>query len=149
MSEIENHLYAAAAIRNHEGKYLTVFHAKKKEHPWRFPGGKVEVTEAWKKAMLRELKEELNLTATASYFLGPYTSEQDGAVWKGLFYVIDVNDVDLVNLEFMGPEKHTEIQWFTPTELFLLGTDPEFKAAVDAEAEVLHGRLQFSDSHRS
>lgn len=145
MSEIEQRLYVAAAIRNHEGKYLTVYHSKKKEHPWRWAGGKVETYEVWRKALARELKEELNLTVTTSHFLGAYTSVSDGQEWKGIFYVISVDEIDLSNLELVEEDKHTEIKWLTPTELYILGTQPEYLAAIDAESEVLYGRLQFGN----
>ena len=52
-----------AAIIKKENQYLIVQRNKKKHLglKWEFPGGKVENGESFKEALLREIKEEINI----------------------------------------------------------------------------------------
>jgi 8-oxo-dGTP diphosphatase len=59
---------AIGVVKNQEGNILISL-----RHPtlhqgglWEFPGGKIEVSEAAEQALVRELKEELNITVTAA-----------------------------------------------------------------------------------
>lgn len=60
---------------------------RRKKHPyqnhWALPGGRIEKQETPREAVIRELKEETNLTALASQFFGKYSF-----VWKGTEYVL-------------------------------------------------------------
>ena len=53
-----------AAIIKNDNKYLIVQRNKKKHLglKWEFPGGKVQENETFEQALLREIKEELNIT---------------------------------------------------------------------------------------
>ena len=53
-----------AAIINKKNKYLIAQRNKYKYFglKWEFPGGKVELNETCEKALLREIKEELNIS---------------------------------------------------------------------------------------
>ena len=53
-----------AAIIKNDNKYLIVQRNRKKRLglKWEFPGGKVQENETFEQALLREIKEELNIT---------------------------------------------------------------------------------------
>ena len=53
-----------AAIIKNDNKYLIVQRNRKKHLglKWEFPGGKVQENETFEQALLREIKEELNIT---------------------------------------------------------------------------------------
>ena len=53
-----------AAIIKENNRYLIVQRNKKKHLglKWEFPGGKVKSNESFKEALIREIKEELNIT---------------------------------------------------------------------------------------
>ncbi|MDI1231642.1 MAG: Nudix family hydrolase [Methylobacter sp.] len=59
---------AVGVVKNPEGKILiSLRHADLHQGGlWEFPGGKIEASETAKFALVRELKEELNITATAA-----------------------------------------------------------------------------------
>ena len=59
---------AAAVIENNKGEVLLALRPKDKHQGglWEFPGGKVEVLESVKDALVRELKEELGIMVSCS-----------------------------------------------------------------------------------
>jgi len=130
--------YSSVAIRV-RGRYLTMFHTQKNEHPWRFPGGKIESTENTESAAIRELKEELNIVPVGLQFIGHYQTDVDKGEWIGSFFLCtEWNGKPTI----MEPEKHDGWQWFTPSGLLLMGADPEAKAAIDAERGIIYGELK-------
>jgi 8-oxo-dGTP diphosphatase len=62
------HYTVVAAIIKHKGKILCVQRNTSKyeyiSNKWEFPGGKVEVGETREDAIIREIREELNITIT-------------------------------------------------------------------------------------
>ena len=58
-----NHTQVVAAIIKEENRYLIVQRNRNKHLglKWEFPGGKVGFKESFKKALIREIKEELNI----------------------------------------------------------------------------------------
>ena len=59
-----NQTNVVAAIIKKENRYLIVQRNRKKHLglKWEFPGGKVRSNESFKEALIREIKEELNIT---------------------------------------------------------------------------------------
>ena len=59
-----NQANVVAAIIKENNRYLIVQRNKNKHLglKWEFPGGKVQESETFEKALLREIKEELNIT---------------------------------------------------------------------------------------
>ncbi|MBK8395980.1 MAG: NUDIX hydrolase [Leptospiraceae bacterium] len=59
----------AALIRNNKGEILLIKQRKKNKDYWLLPGGGIEFGESATTALVRELKEELNLDVSSSKFL--------------------------------------------------------------------------------
>lgn len=123
--------YASVAVRNQNG-FLTVFHTQKKEHPWRFPGGKIEVGELAISAAARELKEELGIEALSLSYAGCYKTFVDGKEWTGHFFLCE---------NFKGepsvqePDKMGEMRYLHSWELQRLGSTPENAVACALDLE--------------
>jgi len=61
----------AAIIKNEEGKILITQRNLKKSQGglWEFPGGKIEANETQEKAIIREIKEELDIEIEVEKYL--------------------------------------------------------------------------------
>jgi mutator protein MutT len=83
---------------------------------WEFPGGKLRAGESLLEGARREFGEELGLTVTA---LGPerFIARDPGARFEIHFVEVQVEGEPL-------PTEHTEIGWFTRTELARLSLAP-------------------------
>ena|ERR1700688_690948 len=124
-------LYVAIVIRG-AGGFLTVYHSKKKEHPWRFPGGKLEMGELAIVAAARELQEELGIEALSLRFYNTYCTFVDGAEWVGYFFICDTYKGVPTLTE---PEKHSEFRFLTAGELVDAGSTPENACACALDLE--------------
>lgn len=113
-------LVAAAVIRR-EGKILIAQRPLDKHQGglWEFPGGKVEDGEPVRQALVRELEEELGITATAARPLIRITHD-----YPDKSVCLDVWEVSDFSGEAHGREGQP-IRWVTPAEL----GDYEFPAA--------------------
>jgi len=105
-------LVAAAVIRR-AGKILIAQRPLDKHQGglWEFPGGKVEEGEPVQQALVRELEEELGITATAVRSLIRITHD-----YPDKSVCLDVWEV----LEFVGEPHGREgqpVRWVTPAEL--------------------------------
>jgi 8-oxo-dGTP diphosphatase len=70
-------LLVSAAVIHKQGKILVGQRRKSDRHPlkWEFPGGKVEAGESPQQALVRELREELQIEATVGSELARYEHE--------------------------------------------------------------------------
>lgn len=105
----------AAVIRNGYGKILLAQRPLNSSHLpgyWEFPGGKIEGDESAQQALVRELQEEISITATK---LTPLIQIPYSYPEKDVF--LDVWEVD----QYMGeltPLEGQEIAWVELDELF-------------------------------
>lgn len=124
--------YSALAILkkevNGEPRFLTLYHVKKLEHPWRFAGGKLEPGETAMGAAAREAHEELGIEVQSLRLIGTYSSFVDGDEWTGFFYLCDQWEGEP---RLMEPDKITELRWMTYNDLLNADSYPETQAVAE------------------
>lgn len=71
-----------AAIIEHQGRILLARRPESGDQPglWEFPGGKVEAGESQQAALIRELEEELAITASPGHYVASQQHEVSGRV---------------------------------------------------------------------
>ena len=103
----------AGIIRNKDNKILIAQRNMKKTQGglWEFPGGKIENNETMEEAIVREIKEELDMDiAFESYF-----DEKK--------YIYPEKEINLIalNCKFIGEKynvlEHEKVEWITVEEL--------------------------------
>jgi len=98
-----------AIVKNQQNKWL-ITRRQQGQHlagKWEFPGGKVEEGEALEAAMLRELKEEVDLTAIRFELFESLNFEYEALSLQLHFYIVS---------EFEGEAKGVEgqdLKWIT------------------------------------
>lgn len=103
----------AAVIRNKEGKILIAQRNLKKSQGglWEFPGGKIEPNETKEEAIVREIKEELDIKIEAVKYLS-----------EKVFKYPD-KEVNLIAIECRHIEgeikllEHEDIKWVDRSEI--------------------------------
>lgn len=103
----------AAIIQNEEGKILIAQRNKKKAQGglWEFPGGKIEPNETKEEAIVREIKEEMDIDIVAKEFI-------DQKVFK--YPEKDINLIAIECKQISGNIKlneHEDIKWVNKNEL--------------------------------
>ena len=113
----------AGILFSHHKRVLVAQKSPTKIHSsglWEFPGGKVEAGETHHQALVRELKEELQITIGPTRFCDSIASS-DG-LWNIHFYLTQAKAPTL-------PNEHLSLAWLSPTEdwpLELCETDKKF-----------------------
>ena len=97
------------------------------------PSGKVEIGETFTQAAIREGKEEINIEIRPEDLeqvltMQRYDKENDIPEWVDLFFEVKAWQGETIRAE---PEIHSELAWFSPTEL-PVNTIPNVRAAVEA-----------------
>ncbi len=90
---------------------------------WEFPGGKQEVGETIEQCIMREIKEELNVSCNVGDFLLSVSKEYEHGDFKLMVYAAKIKDVE--NLQ---AKVHQQLQWVYSRDM----AKYEFPAA-DAE----------------
>jgi len=82
---------------------------------WDLPGGHLEAGESPETALVRELKEELGIVATAYASLGTFDvlSHESNESYKYHVYLVTAWRGTIANLQL---EEHSEIRWVTPED---------------------------------
>lgn len=111
MSGAAERVPVVAAVIRRNGRYLACRRPPEKRHGglWEFPGGKVLEGESREDAVRRELDEELELETVE---LGALLFT---AVDRGAAFVIDFVEVRALGSPVL--HEHSEVGWFTPSEL--------------------------------
>ena len=86
---------------------------------WDFPGGKLEHGENKEESLIREVKEETQLTITAQKILRTYHATLNEKPVEFIIYAADALDDNVVI-----DEEHSEFRWATPAEIKMLRTMP-------------------------
>ena len=121
----------AAVIQNEEGKILIAQRNLKKSQGglWEFPGGKIEPNETKEEAIIREIKEEMDIDIEAKKFIG-----------QKVFNYPD-KDINLIAIEckqIKGDIKlneHEDIKWVNKNELRNFNFAPADKFIINAILE--------------
>ncbi len=104
----------SVGIIEKEGKYLC---AQRREDKvlalkWEFPGGKFENNETEEEALIRELKEELNVEITNITKYDNYSYDYGFGDYDIHFFLCDIVDDSNITLS-----EHLQYGWFTLKEL--------------------------------
>lgn len=109
-----------------QDKVLVIRRFKNGRRYWVFPGGKIEVGETDLEAIVREIKEETDLTAPASQLAKvlEYTNQHRGG--KDIYYLWQISNVCPVELvgeekEQNGRDNSYELVWLSLEKLRKLG----------------------------
>lgn len=134
-----------AAIVGGDGRCLAARRAAHVPNPgfWEFPGGKVEAGEDPRRALEREIDEELGLAIVAGDFLG----RGEAVLPDGRNIVLDVYLAALApGTEATTPRlaDHDQLRWLTAGELASLGFAPADVPILPVLAERLAGHLNGS-----
>ena len=121
----------AAVIQNEEGKILIAQRNLKNSQGglWEFPGGKIEPNETKEEAIIREIKEEMDIDIEAKKFIG-----------QKVFNYPD-KDINLIAIEckqIKGDIKlneHEDIKWVNKNELRNFNFAPADKFIINAILE--------------
>lgn len=110
----------AAAIIRREGRILVARRAvgQSLAGMWEFPGGKLEPTETPQTCIVRELREELGVEATAGEVVAESVFEYPG----GVIRLIGV-EVELETCDFRLTV-HDAFEWFEPAQLLTIALAP-------------------------
>jgi 8-oxo-dGTP diphosphatase len=104
----------AAIIRNDEGKILIALRKdiNSKKGKWEFPGGKIEPGETSENALIREIKEELDIDIKVlKHFISIEHQYPDFFIRLHSYLAELVNDQKIILNE------HQTIEWVEPYEL--------------------------------
>ena len=96
-----------AAIIKENNRYLIVQRNKSKHLGlrWEFPGGKVKSNESFKEALIREIKEELNIAISVREIIAQETYK-DHKINIHLFYFLCTQLNDTIELR-----EHEKMAW--------------------------------------
>ena len=113
-----------AAVVVRDGRYLVGRRPAHKRHGglWEFPGGKVDVGESMLEAARRELAEELSVS-TNGIGRTLFSSRDGDAPFVIHFVEVEIDGEPM-------PHEHSEVAWFTPSELVRLPLAPADAAFV-------------------
>lgn len=97
----------AAAIHNHQGEILCARRSQTMTLPgyWEFPGGKVDIDEATKIALTREIGEELDCEIAVGSFIEETTHHYEEFTIRLETYFATVQGGTMTALE------HSELKW--------------------------------------
>ncbi|MDO6719226.1 8-oxo-dGTP diphosphatase MutT [Psychrosphaera sp. 1_MG-2023] len=121
-------IHVAAAIIYRNGQFLL---SKRQSHQhqggkWEFPGGKVESGETVQQALIRELKEEINIEVTTTSPFHSLKFDYPEKTVKLDFLLVSEFDGEEAGLEGQ------EVSWFDKSELLAL-TFPDANVPVLAK----------------
>ncbi|MEL6877652.1 MAG: (deoxy)nucleoside triphosphate pyrophosphohydrolase [Pseudomonadota bacterium] len=114
----------AGALRGEDDRFLMHKRPLEKHHGglWEFPGGKVELTENPRDAVIRELREELGISVLAQDCIAAGFAQEDEAIREKpiviLLYTIAKWEGVPTALE------GGSVGWFTPQEIDSLAKPP-------------------------
>ena len=113
-------------IRDDKGYLIARRKSKVHNDIWEFPGGKVEANETQEEAIIRELKEELNLTCKVESYLTSIVDQRSDLCIHVHAYICEKVSGTLQN------HAHHEIRFVSLEELYTYAFEPCDRAIMDA-----------------
>jgi 8-oxo-dGTP diphosphatase len=123
---MSRHIEVVAGVFVDDGRILACRRAPgtSAEGRWEFPGGKVEVGETPRGALVRELSEEMSVTVDVGELLDrSATAVGDTIIDLACYFIADSSETPLHSTD------HDLLRWLTPEELDTLHwADPDLPA---------------------
>lgn len=104
---------AGAIILDKNNRILLIHRNTHELKQWELPGGKLEKKEPPEKAVVRELKEELNIKVNVEKYIGFKQFEDNGIMLKYYWYQCGIQEGTPELME----EKFDDLQYFSKEEL--------------------------------
>lgn len=104
---------AGAILLDKDNKILLMHRNTKDKKEWELPGGKLEENELPEQAVVRELKEELNIEVQPIKYIGFKEFEDNGIILKYHWYQCKIENGTPELME----EKFDDIKYFSNNEL--------------------------------
>lgn len=104
------------AVIVRDGLILATRRGKDMDHAglWEFPGGKLHPGESYEECLIREIKEELNVTVRITGELVPSEFQYPQKRIKLIPFWAEIVDGTLYSVE------HDRVEWFSPSQLMRL-----------------------------
>lgn len=104
------------AVIVRDGLILATRRGKDMDHAglWEFPGGKLHPGESYEDCLIREIKEELNVTIRITGELVPSEFQYPQKRIKLIPFWAEIEDGTLYSVE------HDRVEWFSPSQLMRL-----------------------------
>jgi 8-oxo-dGTP diphosphatase len=118
-------LSVKALMHDGHGRFLLIKRSaasKNNAGKWDFPGGKIDVGEAFDKALIREIREETGLDVSLEKVLGAGESELPDRKVAYIFL-----EARVVSGSVRISEEHDAFAWMTPGELADADLCPQFR----------------------
>ena len=113
------HIGQYALIKNTENKILLLERARSKT--WCLPGGRLNENEEWDIALLRELKEELNLDCSSPKPVGVNILIDDYQTKYCVYFSVTCVDISKLQIS----DEHSNFGWFGMQEVSNLNIEDE------------------------
>ena len=104
---------AGAILLDKENRILLMHRNTKDLKQWELPGGKLEKNETPEQAVIRELKEELNIIVQIIKYIGFKEFEDNGVMLKYHWYNCKID----TGMPELMEEKFDDIKYFSKEEL--------------------------------
>ncbi|MDW7670388.1 MAG: 8-oxo-dGTP diphosphatase MutT [Bacillota bacterium] len=101
---------------------------------WEFPGGKIESGETPEESLMRELKEEMNITISVGECITEITYDYEWGPVRLIAYQASVREGEIQLLD------HDEIAWVYPVDMHRFGMTPADEPLIKDLAVWIKGR---------
>ena len=103
----------ACALIKMGNEFLIAQRSEEMSHPlaWEFPGGKLYPGESPERGLIREIKEELNVSISVDQMLPSVTHDYGMKRIKLIPFICSIESGDL------DPTEHKELKWISKSEL--------------------------------
>lgn len=122
-------ILSTKALLNHEGKYLFLKEVLHRKHIWDLPGGKIEYGEEPEQALIREVKEEVDIDAIVEKMLGVwwfYSQNNQYQVFCLTYLCKPSKNFTIDFTKNPADEHFTEYCWLSATQAL---NNPDMKLA--------------------